>query len=611
MKESTFIAKNEDDWYQLEKLLTQPRKDADELLHLFEKVSGDLAYARTYYPNRSIRVYLNNLTQEVLNTLTKKRKKFSFSDIIDFYKITLPAEIYRSRKAFYVSFFVFTAAVLIGVVSSANVEDFANVVLGDAYVSMTEEYINKGDPMAVYKQEEQGSMFMWLTVHNIRVSFLCFVMGLLGSIGTIIILLSNGIMLGTFQYFFYKKGLFVTSFLTIWIHGTIEISSIILAGAAGIILGNGLMFPKSYTRNASLLLSAKRSLRIILAIIPLFVIAGFLESFVTRLTELPTIVKVLIILASLLFILSIFVVYPIYCVRNGLLDSTPLHIDPVNVESIEVEKYSYNTFTTTLATTFAKVREVMGEFLSQMLLPAFLSMCLVSYLILKFRVMADFDFPYGMLYTDFDSGAWVNGVWVIVLTTLLFIWLMLKDQGKVITGLEFLKGTKQYFLKILPLSIIFVAGYYYAQNYFLWLLFLIIPLHFIFIMMEEISRRPSIDFSLIREKFVFSIRNWIYFLPVLLATLIFVVMMLIASINQLFYIVVDFVGWHNIFNNPQADSIYVTNLIMFIIYFCSIPFIYFAFTYRYGSIISLVNGVDLKERLSEFGSEKNTYHLQR
>ncbi len=611
MKESTFIANNEADWHQLEDLLKKPQKDADKLLHLFEKVSGDLAYARTYYPNRSIRVYLNNLTQGVLNTLVKKRKRFQLTAVIDFYKTELPAEIYRSRKAFYVSFIVFVMAVLIGIVSSAHVDDFANVVLGDEYVAMTDENINKGDPMAVYKDMDQGSMFMHITTNNIRVSFLCFVMGLLSSIGTVVILLSNGIMVGAFQYYFYKKGLFLTSFLTIWIHGTIEISSIILAGAAGIILGNGLMFPRSYSRNASLLLSAKRALRVILAIMPLFVIAGFLESFVTRLTEMPTIIKVLIILVSLFLILGVFVFYPFYCARNGSLQTDRLYENPVKVESLEVDKYAYNDFSKVLAGAFAELRSLFGSFLSQMLLPAFLTMCAVSYLFLKFRIVSKIGLSENISFSSFESGAWPFGISLIVLTTFLFVWLILKSQNKVINSYEYLRGLKQYFLKILPVTILFSLGYFYGENNYLYLLFLFVPLHFLFILLEEIVQSQPITFSLIRQKFIFSFKYWFDFLAVTLFAVGFVSLLGLASNSPLFSIIIDFVGWHNIFDNSYADKIFVTNLVGFVIYFCSIPFLFYVYVYRYGASASLSGGVDLKDRLKEFGSVKEVYQLHK
>jgi len=611
VKESTFISNNEADWHQLEDLLKQQQKDADKLLHLFEKVSADLAYARTYYPNRSIRIYLNNLTQEVLNTLVKKRKRFQLAEVFDFYKTELPAEIYRSRKAFYVSFLVFAIAVLIGVVSSAHVDDFANVVLGDEYVAMTDKNINKGDPMAVYKDMDQGDMFMRITINNIKVSFLCFVMGLLSSLGTIIILLSNGIMVGAFQYYFYKKGLFLTSFLTIWIHGTIEISSIILAGAAGIILGNGLMFPKSYSREASLLLSAKRALRVILAIMPLFVIAGFLESFVTRLTEMPMIVKVLIIMVSLFLILGVFVVYPIYCARHGLLQTDRLYESPVKVENLKLEKYTYKNFNKVLASTFAELRLMFGSFLSQMLVPAFVMMCIVSYLFLKFRIVSKLGLSERMRFSSFESGAWPYGLTLILLTAFLFVWLILKSQSKVISGIEYLKGLKAYFLKVLPIAVVFCLGYFYGFNNYLFLLLLLIPIHFLFILLEEIVQNKSITIGLVGDKFLFSLKYWFDFLAVTLFAIGFVLLMKTVANTQFFSIVIDFVGWHSIFDNSYADKIFVTNLVDFIMYFCSVPFLFYAYTYKYGASLSLAEAVDLKDDLKLFGTVKNTYLLQR
>ena len=443
MKESTFIEKNEDDWRKLEALLRQPNKDADKLLFLFEKVSGDLAYARTYYPQRSIRLYLNNLTQEVLDSIKKKKKKFRLSDIIHFYKHTLPQEIYKSRKAFYVSFTVFALAIIIGVVSSANVPDFAETVLGPSYVSKTEANINNEDPMAVYKKMEQGSMFMYITINNIRVSFFCFVLGLFGSFGTILVLLSNGVMVGTFQYFFYKKGLFLTSFLTIWIHGTIEISAIILAGAAGIILGNGLLFPKSFNRNTSLILSAKRALRIILALIPLFVIAGFLESFVTRLTEMPTILKVLIILLSFLFILIIFVVYPIYYARSGQLDHADNYIEPTQLEHINTDKYVYGTFAEGMAKSLAKTRQALGHYMYHFIFPAILILSTALYFIIKYLLVSEIGIPNRFSLTTWTNGSFVYGIILWLLSSFLFIILIMTMKDVPMTGMNKLKHIKK------------------------------------------------------------------------------------------------------------------------------------------------------------------------
>ncbi|MGJ8737329.1 stage II sporulation protein M, partial [Zobellia laminariae] len=139
---------------------------------------------------------------------------------------------------------------------------------------------------------------------------MAFAYGILLGIGTLFVMMQNGIMLGSFQYFFYDKGLLWESVRTIWIHGTIEIAVIIIAGCAGLVLANGILFPGTYTRLESFKRGVQNGLKIMLSTVPFFIIAGFLEGFVTRHTEMPDALAILIILASLALILFYYVIYP-------------------------------------------------------------------------------------------------------------------------------------------------------------------------------------------------------------------------------------------------------------------------------------------------------------
>jgi uncharacterized membrane protein SpoIIM required for sporulation len=125
----------------------------------------------------------------------------------------------------------------------------------------------------------------------------------------------NGVMLGAFQAFFYERGLLTESVLKIWIHGTLEISAIVIAGAAGLTMGNSLIFPGTLPRLESFKRGAKQGLKIAVGLVPIFIMAGFLESFVTRLT-LPPLVSLLIIGTSAVFIGWYFIVYPIRLYRS-------------------------------------------------------------------------------------------------------------------------------------------------------------------------------------------------------------------------------------------------------------------------------------------------------
>jgi uncharacterized membrane protein SpoIIM required for sporulation len=98
-------------------------------------------------------------------------------------------------------------------------------------------------------------------------------------------------MVGAFQYFFIERHLFQESFLTIWIHGAMEISAIVIAGAAGFALGRSLLFPGTYSRAVSFRLGAVKAIKIFIGITPIIVIAGFLESYFTRHTGVPDLVR--------------------------------------------------------------------------------------------------------------------------------------------------------------------------------------------------------------------------------------------------------------------------------------------------------------------------------
>lgn len=310
MRESAFAKANISKWEEFERLIgSKKKKDPDELAELFIHLTDDLAYARTHYPKSDITHYLNNLSTKVHASIYRNKRQTQ-NRFVRFWKYELPKIFYVHRKQFAYAFVVFFLSCLIGAFSAANDDTFVRLIMGDAYVDMTLNNIERGNPMGVYGSMARVDMFFAITFNNVRVSFLAFAAGILLSVGTGLLLFQNGVMLGSFQYFFYAKGLLLTSVLSIWIHGTIEIISIVMAGGAGMIMGNSLLFPGTYPRLLSLQKGALTGAKVILGLIPLFIIAGFLESFVTRLTHWPDVVKAMIILGSLAFMIYYIIIYP-------------------------------------------------------------------------------------------------------------------------------------------------------------------------------------------------------------------------------------------------------------------------------------------------------------
>jgi uncharacterized membrane protein SpoIIM required for sporulation len=312
MREAVFLRQNEARWKQYE---SSPAADPDELADRFVTLTDDLAYAQTFYPGSPTTHYLNDLAakqhQAIYKNKTEQTNRFK-----EFWARELPLLVARHYTPLAWSLLLFTVFTLMGALSAAYDDSFVRVVLGDEYVNRTLEYIEKGDPMAVYKGMSATPMFLMITVNNIYVALMAYALGATLGLGTLWALFRNGLMLGSFQYFFYQKGVLIPSLLTIWIHGTLEISAIILAGGAGFVMARGILFPGTYSRADAFRQAARDGLKLAIGLVPIFMVAGFLEGFVTRHTEMPVALSLTIIGSSAAFIIWYFILYPRYLTRR-------------------------------------------------------------------------------------------------------------------------------------------------------------------------------------------------------------------------------------------------------------------------------------------------------
>jgi uncharacterized membrane protein SpoIIM required for sporulation len=307
VREGLFIKKNIDKWKQYQ---YEPATDPDEMAGQFTDLVNDLGYSKTFYPQSKVTIYLNGLASRIYLGIYRNKKEES-SRILRFWKTELPLVVRKYHREILYAFIIFTLFAVMSAFSAAHDETFVRGVLGDGYVEMTEENIAKGDPFGVYKSEDQLSMFIWIARNNIEVSFMVFICGFVLSIGSIWQLFMNGVMVGAFQYYLFSKGLGWQSIHVIWIHGTLEISSIIIAGAAGMVLGNSILFPGTHKRLDSLKRGGKDGLKMMIGLVPVFIVAAFLEGFVTRYSKMPLFLSISILAVSLFFVIWYFVVYPI------------------------------------------------------------------------------------------------------------------------------------------------------------------------------------------------------------------------------------------------------------------------------------------------------------
>lgn len=305
MREGQFIKQNKERWDSY----LQETEDPDEMAKRFTYLVDDLGYAKTHYPFSKIVKYINGIAAGIYLSIYKNKKEKS-NRLLLFFRSELPLILYQNRKVLRFALLFFLAFMAMGAFSSWQDPTFIRSILGDSYVNMTEENIAKGDPFGVYKSQNELIMFLLIAWNNIKVVLMSFTLGICFSVGTLYILFTNGLMLGAFEQMFFAHDLGFRSILVIFIHGTLEISAIILGGGAGMVMGNSLLFPRTYSRMTSLKRGAKDGIKILISLIPILCVAAFFEGYVTRHTEMPVALSLLILLASLGFILWYYVAYP-------------------------------------------------------------------------------------------------------------------------------------------------------------------------------------------------------------------------------------------------------------------------------------------------------------
>jgi uncharacterized membrane protein SpoIIM required for sporulation len=317
MQETEFITQNRKKWQDFEQEVGSKERDPEKLLDLFVQTTDDLSYSRTHYGNRTVRFYLNGIARDLYHQLYKN-KRSEKNAFLNFWKIELPFALYQARAQLRLSMLIMLAGLAIGLVSCMYYPNFAAVILSEGYVEMTEQLIAEGNPLGVYGLEKDPMrMFLEIAWNNIQYAFGAFVFGIVCGIGTVYALLTTGIMVGAFAYFFIARGLFKQFFLAVMLHGTLELGMITIAGGAGLLLARAVLFPGSYTRLESLINSARQSMHIMLAVSLFLLYAALIEGFLTRHTDASDWARLGLILVSAAILIGYFVWYPLLMQKRG------------------------------------------------------------------------------------------------------------------------------------------------------------------------------------------------------------------------------------------------------------------------------------------------------
>lgn len=278
MREPLFIKKNKDRW---ERIAEEHTTDPDRLATDFALLLDDLSYAKTYYPTSPLAKFLNGLAAKTYLHIYQRRAR-QRGIIADFFLRQVPQAVYKHRVVMLLALSIFLVFFGLGFFSAWKEPHFVRQVLGDGYVDMTEKNIEAGNPFDVYAQTNSFVMFIYIMVNNIMVSFSYFFRGILLGIPSLTALAKESMRLGAFEYMFYSNNLGGKAVVTVLLHGLLELTAIIITCGAGVIMGKSFLFPGRHSRLLALQQATKEAVKIIFGLIPVFVIAAFIEGYLTR-----------------------------------------------------------------------------------------------------------------------------------------------------------------------------------------------------------------------------------------------------------------------------------------------------------------------------------------
>jgi uncharacterized membrane protein SpoIIM required for sporulation len=307
LREALFIKKNKDRWLKIQQ---EPTSDPDEMAADFTKLLDDLAYAKTFYPSGRVTSFINTQASKIYLDIYRNRKEET-NRLVSFWKYDLPLTIRKHHGVMLFSFVCFTIFFIIGFFTSSTDDELARSIMGDDYVEMTQENIDKGNPFGVYESGNPILSWLGIMINNIKVAVRDFVSGIFAGIPTFISLGRFGIMVGSFDQMFASRGFGIDFWLVVFVHGTLEIAGFILVCGAGFVLGKSYLFPGTIKRMDAFKQGAKDGVKIFIGLLPVFGLAAFFEGLFTRLYNDASILTTLIVTLSVIFVVWYFVIYPI------------------------------------------------------------------------------------------------------------------------------------------------------------------------------------------------------------------------------------------------------------------------------------------------------------
>lgn len=264
---------------------TLSHADLRDLGLLYRQAAADLSAVRADPTSRSLADYLNRLVGRAHN-LVYSGRRVSFGSVGAFLLHGYPRLLRRLLPYVWLASAVFLACFGLGMLITLLRPEFAALWLGPQMMDTIHKHKMWTDQVLSMKPQAASGIM----TNNMSVCFMTFAAGITGGLGTLFLLFNNGLQIGTVLACCAQHGMAGSLLAFMVSHGALEIPSIMLAGAAGLRLGAGILFPGPLRRRDALARAGAEAVQLVSATIPLLMVAGCFEGFLSP-THAPVAVK--------------------------------------------------------------------------------------------------------------------------------------------------------------------------------------------------------------------------------------------------------------------------------------------------------------------------------
>ncbi len=314
MNLAEFLSARRASWEELDGLLRRaeerevaslPPERARRLIDLYRRASADLIQARTFGADNQVTGYVEALLGRAYGLLYRPPSLGSARALGRYLRDTFPRAVRRERAPFALVALALGAGLLLGGVATSIDPEASRLFIPAEHQGMKpSERVARDEG----RQEEKGGVLTasshaafssFLFTHNIKVSILCFAIGVAWGLPTLLLIAYHGVFIAALAVAYFRDG--VGTFFLAWIlpHGVVEITCILLAGTGGLMLGRGVLWPRGVSRAERLRHEAREAMSILGGCALFLVLAGIIEGTISQIHE-PTLPYPLKIGAALL-----------------------------------------------------------------------------------------------------------------------------------------------------------------------------------------------------------------------------------------------------------------------------------------------------------------------